>query len=188
MSEWLSAGWRLLVVRGVLGIVFGVIAIVWPDITLLALAVLWGVWALVDGVGSFAQAFQPGTEGGRRALLVVMGVIALLAGLFAIFRPFSAAVILAWVIGIWLIVRGVFELFGAFSSRRTLPRWLLLVGAVLSLVLGILCVMHPATATFVFVLWLGIVAVAWGIVFLVTGFVVRRGLKQLDSVADASAV
>lgn len=188
MSEWLSASWKLLIVRGLLGIVFGVIAIVWPDITLLSLVILWAVWAVFDGVGSLVQASEPGTDGGRRALLVIMGVIALLAGLFAIFRPFTAAVALAWVIGIWLIVRGLFELFGAFSSRRTVPRWLLLLGGVLSLALGILCVLHPETATFVFVFWLGIVAVAWGLVFLVTGFVLRREVNRLDSTAESAAV
>jgi uncharacterized membrane protein HdeD (DUF308 family) len=188
MSEWLSASWKMLTVRGIVGLVFGVIAIVWPDITLLSLVILWAVWALFDGVGSLLQAAEPGTDGGRRALLVIMGIIAVLAGLFAIFRPFTVAVALAWVIGIWLIVRGVFELFGAFSSRRTVPRWLLLLGGVLSLVLGVLCVLHPETATFVFVFWLGIVAVAWGIVFLVTGLVLRREVGKIDSTAESSPV
>lgn len=185
MTEWLSAGWKFLIIRGVVGIAFGVMVIVWPDITILALVVVWGVWALLDGVGSLAQAFQRGSSGGRRVLLVVMGIIALIAAIFAISNPFSAAAVLTWIIGIWLIVRGLFELFGAFSSARPAPRWLLLLSAAFSLVIGILCVGHPATMTFAFVIWLGIMAIAWGVAFLVAGLVSRRELRGLDEAMPA---
>ena len=59
VREWLTAGWKMLLVRGVIGIIFGILAIVWPIDTAIALALLWGIWAAVDGVGSIVQAFQP---------------------------------------------------------------------------------------------------------------------------------
>jgi uncharacterized membrane protein HdeD (DUF308 family) len=81
-KDWLAVGWKLLVARGALGIIFGVMAMVWPITTAVALALLWGVWALTDGVSSIWQAFQPDAKG--RVGLVLMGAIALVAAFFAI--------------------------------------------------------------------------------------------------------
>ena len=114
--DWYAVGWKMLLFRGVLGILFGILAIAWPIETAIAFALLWGIWALADGVGSIVQAFQPDAKG--RVWLVLMGLIALIAAFFAIFSPGVAAVTLTWILGIWLIVRGVFEIVGAFTSSR----------------------------------------------------------------------
>jgi len=74
--DWLTLGWKMLLVRGAIGIVFGILAIVWPIETAIAFALLWGIWALADGIGSIVQAFQPESKG-NRVWLVVLGVIAL---------------------------------------------------------------------------------------------------------------
>ncbi len=184
MTDWLNVSWKLLMVRGALGLVFGIVAMVWPIETALALALLWGFWALVDGIGSIVQAFQPGSGGGTRLLLVVMGVIALLAAFFAITSPGMAAATLIWVLGIWLMVRGFFELFGAFSSRTAAPRWLLLVSAALDLVLGVLFVTHPGKSAVGLAFLLGLFALLWGVVLLAAGFMTRR---LAHDVADLEA-
>ncbi len=114
--DWAVLGWKMLVTRGVLAIVFGIIAMFWPVGTALTLALLWGIWALIDGVGSLWQAFRPESKGQGRAWLVIMGVIAIIAGFIAIFHPGVAVAALTWILGIWLIVRGVIELVGAFTA------------------------------------------------------------------------
>jgi uncharacterized membrane protein HdeD (DUF308 family) len=169
--DWMNLSWQSLVVRGAVGVVFGIIAMVWPVSTAIALAVLWGIWALVDGVGSIVQAFQPQATG--RVLLVVMGLIALVAGFFAIFSPAVAAVTLTWILGIWLMVRGVFELVGAFTSTESAPRWLLALGGGLSIVLGVLFVVNPGRSAVAIAFWLGLTALAWGLAFVVLGIVLR---------------
>ena len=73
--DWMNLSWKSLVVRGGVGIVFGILAMVWPVTTAIALALLFGFWALVDGVGSIAQAFQKDATG--RVWLAVMGVLSL---------------------------------------------------------------------------------------------------------------
>ena len=173
--DWLTVGWKMLVVRGAIAIVFGILAIIWPIQTAVALALLWGFWALLDGVSSLVQAFQPASRG-RRLWLVFIGVIALIAAFFAIFSPAVTAVALTWILGIWLIVRGVFEAVGAFSSSRQIPRWLLLVSAALSLILGILFVANPGAAAVGLAVVLGIIALIWGAVFLAIGLAMRRDL------------
>jgi uncharacterized membrane protein HdeD (DUF308 family) len=177
--DWLNVGWKVLLVRGVIAILFGIVAIAWPTTTAIALAFLWGFWALFDGVGSLVQAFQPESRGGR-VWLVIMGLIALAAAFFAIFRPAVTAVALTWILGIWLIVRGVFEAIGAFRSGLVLPRWLLLLGAALSLLLGALFVANPGRAVVAIAVWLGIVALVWGGVFVAMAISVRHDLTSLE--------
>jgi uncharacterized membrane protein HdeD (DUF308 family) len=166
--DWLNTGWKMLVVRGA-------IAIIWPLSTAIALALLWGFWALMDGVGSIVQAFQPESRGSR-IWLVLIGVIALIAAFFAIFSPAVTAVTLTWILGIWLIVRGVFEAVGAFSSNMTTPRWLLLLSAALSILLGILFVANPGAGAVGIAVWLGITALVWGAAFVAIGLAIRREL------------
>jgi uncharacterized membrane protein HdeD (DUF308 family) len=172
--DWLNLSWKMLMVRGALAIVFGVLAIAWPIETAVALAFLFGVWALVDGAGSFAQAFEKNMPTSGRILLIVMGFAALIAAFFAIFSPAVAAVTLTWILGIWLIVRGAFEVFASFSASRDAPRWLLLVSAAVDVILGVLFVANPGTSA-VAIAWVrGITAVVWGVAFVAIGFVVRR--------------
>ncbi|MEV5962177.1 HdeD family acid-resistance protein [Kribbella sp. NPDC051952] len=173
--DWLTVGWKMLFVRGVIGIVFGILAIVWPISTAIALALLWGFWALTDGIGSIVQAFQPESRGSR-LWLIVLGVIALIAGFFAITSPGMTAKTLTWILGIWLIVRGVFELFGAFSSRQVMPRWLLVLSAALSILLGVLFAANPGAGAVSIAVLLGVTALVWGVVLIAVGFSVRRAL------------
>jgi uncharacterized membrane protein HdeD (DUF308 family) len=177
--DWLNVSWKPLLVRGVIAILFGIVAIAWPTSTVIALAFLWGFWALFDGIGSLVQAFQPESRGGR-VWLVIMGLIALVAAFFAIFRPAVTAVALTWILGIWLIVRGVFEAIGAFSSNLVLPRWLLLLGAALSLLIGVLFVANPGRAAVAIAVWLGVVAIVWGGVFVAMAIAIHRGMTSLQ--------
>jgi uncharacterized membrane protein HdeD (DUF308 family) len=175
-EDWLLLSWRLLVIRGIAAIAFGIAAMIWPVATAVALALLWGVWALMEGVGSIVQAFEPGTSGSARFLLIAMGVIALVAAFFALFSPAVTAVGLTWILGIWFMVRGAFVAAGAFSASTPAPRWLLLLVAAIDVLLGVLFVANPGEAVVGIAFVLGVAAVAWGIVFLVTGFVVRKAL------------
>jgi len=171
--SWLELGWKVLVVRGAIGIVVGVVAMVWPDITVLALVVLWGFWALFDGIGSGVAAFR--VEGaGPRTMYAVIGLVSLVAAFFAIFRPIETAVALTWILGIWLIVRGVMEVLGAFSRDAEGPRWLHLLGAALSIAAGVLFVANRGVAAVAVVFWLGLVALLWGIAFVAAGLYARR--------------
>ena len=178
-KDLLTAAWKLLLLRGVLGIVLGVVLVVWPQATITVLMVLVGIWALVDGIGLAAQAFAKGATTGQRALFGVMALVALVVALFAILSPDKAASVITWLVGIWLLVRGLFELVGAFSSTITAPRWLLVLGAVLDLVLGWLFVANPGKAAVGVAVLIGILAIAWGVVFVVLALAARSATKDL---------
>ena len=95
-KNWLEQNWWMLLVRGIFAVLFGIMAMVWPSITAIAFAVVWGFWALLDGVVSIASAFRRGSSG--KVWLVVFGVISVIAGLVAIIHPGDVAVILTWVL------------------------------------------------------------------------------------------
>ncbi|TDW14329.1 HdeD family acid-resistance protein [Kribbella kalugense] len=175
--DWLTLGWKMLLVRGVIAVIFGVLAIVWPIHTAIALALLWGFWALTDGIGSIVQAFQPESKGSR-LWLIVLAVIALVAAFFAITSPGMTAATLTWILGIWLIIRGVFELAGAFRSQQVMPRWLLVLNGLLSILIGVLFAANPGAGAVSIAVLLGVTALIWGVVLIGVGFSVRRALPS----------
>ena len=184
-KNWLDDNWGMLLVRGIIAVLFGLAAMIWPGITAVALAVLWGIWALIEGVVDLVAAFQKGATG--RGWKITFGVISIVAGLIAIIHPFDVAVVLTWILGIWFIVAAIFQGFGAFASTRTQPRWMLLISAVLSLVIGILFVAKPGVGVLSIVLWIGIVAIIWGIVLIIAAFSARRLGKEIDTAAPQAA-
>ncbi len=181
----LDGSWQTLVVRGALAVVFGLVAIFWPTTTAAALAILWGFWALADGIGNIVQAARPG-PGSMRLMAALMGLVALVAAFFAIFSPAVTAVALTWILGIWLVVRGLMELVLSFSDRRPAPRGLMLLGAALDLLLGVLFVANPGAGVVGIAVLLGLTALAWGAVFVALGLMLRK--QGSSSVAPGPAV
>ena len=178
-KDLLTATWKLLLRRGVVAIVLGIVLIAWPESTIIVLVVIWGVWALIDGIGLGAQAFSSGAGRGQRVLFGVMALIAVVVAFLAFTRPGMTAAALTWLLGIWLIVRGAFELVGAFTARTGTPRWLLLLGAVIDLVLGFLFVTNPGNSAVAIAVVIGIAAVAWGVVFVSLALLARSAAKQV---------
>jgi uncharacterized membrane protein HdeD (DUF308 family) len=179
-KDWLTVTWQMLVIRGVVAVLFGIMAIAWPISTALTLVLVWGIWALLDGISSIAQALRPG-PGIAKIALGLMGVIGLVAAFFAIARPGVTAVTLTWILGIWLMARGVMELILAFSKEAPAPRWLLVLSAGLDFLLGILFAANPGRSAVSLTVVLGITALAWGAVFIVVGLMVRKDTLTLDS-------
>ncbi len=178
-KNWLDRNWVMLLVQGIVAIIFGIGAMIWPSITAVAFAVLWGCWALVDGVVHIAGAFKPDATG--KGWLIFFGAISILAGLLAVVHPLEIAVTLTWILGIWFIVGAIFQGVGAFSSTRTRPRWMLVIAAVLSLVIGILFVAQPGVGVLSIVLWIAVVAIVWGVVLVITALLARSLGQEIDA-------
>ena len=170
--EWFTIRWQLLVLRGFLGVGFGVVVMLWPESTAIAFVFVWGLWALVDGIGTLAQASQRDARG--RPWLVAMGLGAVVVAFFAIFSPAVSAATITWILGVWLIARGALELLGALSSDAQVPRWVMVVGGSLSVLLGILFTANPGRAAVALAFWFGLTAVLWGLSYVALGLVLRR--------------
>ena len=175
----LATSWKLLLARGCLGLLFGVVAIAWPIGTTVTLAVLWGVWALVDGVGLAVQGWRHGGAG-QKAVSVVVALVSLLVGLYVIVRPGASAVALTWALGIWLVVRAVVGVVSALArSLDGSVRAVLLLSAAVDLLLGVLFMANPGRGAVGIAVTLGLVALVWGVALVVAALVVRSQEKDL---------
>ena len=167
--------WWALALRGAIAILFGLAALLRPGIALQALILLFGAYALVDGVFSIVGVFG-GTRGGTpRWLLFVEGVAGILAGLIAFALPQLTAVLLLYLIAVWAIVTGIAEIAMAIRLRREIRgEWAMIVGGALSVLFGVLlAVIGPVAGLFSLIWLIGVYAVAFGIMMLITAFSVR---------------
>jgi uncharacterized membrane protein HdeD (DUF308 family) len=167
--------WWALAIRGAIAIIFGLAALLRPDIALEALILLFGAYALVDGVFAVVGVFG-GTRGGTpRWLLLIEGIAGILAGIIAFVLPGLTAVVLLFLIAAWAIITGVFEIATAIRLRQEITgEWALIIGGALSVLFGVILAVIGPVAGLVSLIWLiGVYAVAFGILMLITAFQVR---------------
>ena len=176
-TDWLSWAWKVLVARGAAALVIGLLVLVWPGETVVAFVIVWGVWALIDGIGSIVQGFGSDPSGPRWAHLL-MGAASLVVAVFAIFSPVVTATTLTWILGIWLVARGLLEFVGALVGRAGRSRTLMVAGGVVDVVLGVLFIANPGKSAVGIAAILGLVTMLWGAVFLVVGLVVRSQQRE----------
>jgi uncharacterized membrane protein HdeD (DUF308 family) len=184
-ADMLARNWWAIVLRGVAGIIFGILAFVMPVATLAALVLLFGAYALVDGVFNIIAAITGRTGGQPWWMLILAGVVGIAAGLVAFFMPGITAVALTYVIAAWAVVIGVLEVVAAIRLRKVIANewWLGLSGA-LSIVFGVLLMLAPAVGALALVLWIGAWAFIYGIALAILGFRLRG--RRPEGRADAA--
>jgi uncharacterized membrane protein HdeD (DUF308 family) len=168
----LAKNWWLLLLRGIAAIIFGILAFAWPGITLLTLVILYGAYALVDGVIAIAAAIRG--EGGPqpRWWLVVVGILGILAGLMTFFWPGITALVLLMFIGAWALVHGIFEIIGAIRLRKEIDNeWMLILSGVLSVIFGAAMLFMPGAGALALIWVIGAYSIIFGILFV--GFAFR---------------
>ena len=172
-----SGHWWALALRGALAILFGLAALLRPGIALEALILLFGAYALVDGVFSIVGVFGGTRSGTPRWFLLIEGVASILAGLIAFFLPGLTAILLLYLIAAWAIVTGISEIVMAIRLRKEIAgEWALIVGGAFSVLFGVILAVVGPVVGLISLLWLiGFYAVAFGILMLITAFSVRGG-------------
>ncbi|MBO9710721.1 MAG: HdeD family acid-resistance protein [Caulobacter sp.] len=172
----LGRAWWLVLLRGLAAVVFGVLAFLWPHITLLTFVILYAVYAISDGIFALVAAIRGGE--GPRWWLILVGLVSLAAGVVALIWPGITALLLVMVIGAASIVRGVFEIIGAIQLRKVITNeWLLILSGAVSVLFGIAVMIAPQAGALALIWLIAIWAVVFGI--LTVGFGLRlRSLKS----------
>ncbi len=175
MLSSLSRNWWLVLLRGIAAIVFGVLAFVLPGLTLLTLVILYGVYALFDGVVALMAAFWADGRAGKtgsRWWLAVVGVLGILAGLFTFFWPGITTLVLLFFIGAWSLLNGVFTIVGAIRLRKEIDNeWWLVASGVLSVLFGLGVLIVPGAGALAIVWMIGTYAILFGA--LLVGFALK---------------
>lgn len=163
-----------LVLRAVLAVAFGLVALLWPQLTLLALTLAFGVYAILDGVASVVDAVRHRRRS-RWWLGLLGGLASVAAGVVALIWPGITAVAFAILVGIWAVVTGLVELATAFRLRHAGGRiWLLALAGALSVVAGVVILLWPEAGALGLALVLGVFAVVYGATLAALAVMMRR--------------
>jgi uncharacterized membrane protein HdeD (DUF308 family) len=170
MFEALISKWWVLALRGILGILFGIVALVYPGITLVTLVLFLGAYAVVDGV--FALFAAVGGDGKDRLWYVLEGIIGIGLGLLIFSFPGITERALIFVSAAWAILTGVVEIMAGLELPISRD-WLLALAGLASVVFGVLVLFNPASGALAIVWLIGIYALVFGVVLVVLAFRLR---------------
>ena len=171
MLDALARNWWALAVRGVAAVLFGLLTIFLPGITLVTLVLLFGAYSLVDGVFNVLAFFRVASQ---HWALLIEGVIGIIVGILTFAWPAITAIALLYLIAAWAIFTGVFEIVAGIRLRKVVAKeWFLLLMGALSALFGILILMAPGAGALAIVLWIGVYAVMFGVVLLALAFRLR---------------
>ena len=169
-----APSWWALALRGFVAILFGLAALFWPGLILAVLIVLFGAYALVDGVFALIAAFRSSGHGMRRPLLLIEGVLGILFGILALFWPDLTALTLVFIIAFWAIFTGIARIVMAIVLRRELENeWSIAFSGVLSVSLGIVLLLLPGAGLLAYTWLIGLLALAVGVALIYYAFRVR---------------
>jgi uncharacterized membrane protein HdeD (DUF308 family) len=181
MLTFLARNWWLLALRGLLAVVFGVLAFVWPDITLVALVLLFGAYALVDGAFTSFTAIRDREEHEHWKLLLVEGLSGIGAGVLTLLWPGITAFILLYLIAGWALATGLMEIIAAVRLREEIEgEWLFAFSGVLSILLGATLIIRPGAGALGLVWLIGTYAVIFGFTMIVLALKLRREGKLIE--------
>jgi uncharacterized membrane protein HdeD (DUF308 family) len=174
LLQTLARNWWILLLRGIAAIVFGLIALAWPGVTLLVLITLYGAYALADGLLSLLAACRGGTVAPRWWLILV-GLLGLAAGAMTFSYPGVTALLLLMFIGIWCVVRGLFEIIGAIQLRKEIDNeWTLILSGLVSIFFGAYVLAWPGVGALALLWVIGAYSLVAGILLISFAFRLRR--------------
>ena len=168
----LADAWWVLLLRGVLAILFGILVLVWPTGSLLGLVSLYGAYACIDGLFSIASAFRSGASG--RTMLVIGGLVSLVAGLTALAWPALTALVLIIILGLWSVARGGVEIVVALALRKEIRNeWMLILAGAVSVLFGVGLLVAPGLGGLFVVGMIGGWAILFGVLLVGLSFRLR---------------
>jgi len=172
----LAENWWLLLLRGIAAIAFGILAFGWPGLTLLALTLMWGIYAIADGVlALWAAIASKGGEIAPRWWLAIVGIAGVIAGLLTFVWPGMTALILLIFIASWAVVIGVLQIWGAIRLRKEIEgEWLLGLSGVLWVAFGVIMFAQPGAGALALIWWIGSFAILAGCVYIALAFQLKK--------------
>jgi len=179
--EGFAKNWWNLLLRGILSILFGVMAFAVPGWTLLTLALLYGIYALIDG--GLSVWFGVGS---RTWALVLFGLLGIAAGIFTIYVPWATAVALLYLIGAWAVVRGIFEIVTAIQLRQEITNeWALGFAGLMSIIIGLVFLLRPGAGALALVWLIGAWSIVAGLLLIKLALRVRSLPERLGKLSHA---
>jgi len=173
-ADSLARNWWAVLLRGIAGVLFGIITFVAPGISLATLVLVYGAYALVDGVFAVVSAVRRHGSTDRWWVMLIEGIAGIAAGLVTFFWPGITALALLYLIAVWSLLTGVMEVIAAVRLRKIIAgEWLLALSGVLSIGFGVLLALFPAPGALAVLLWIGAYAIVFGCLLVALGLRLR---------------
>jgi uncharacterized membrane protein HdeD (DUF308 family) len=178
VGDVLVRNWPLVAVRGVAAVLFGLMAMFQPGIGLAALVLLFGVYALADGILGVVVVIMHRNGERHWAAMLIGSILSIVAGVVTFLFPGITALSLLYLIAAWAIVTGAAQIATAVRLRKVITReWLLIVAGLLSVAFGVLLALFPGPGALAVVLWIGAYAFVAGILLIVLAFRLRSWVR-----------
>jgi uncharacterized membrane protein HdeD (DUF308 family) len=179
MQQMVSNYRTMFLFRGLAAIAFGVLTLVWPNISLAALVLVFGVFAVINGVTAVAAAIR-GRHESHWGVLLFEGILGVLAGAVALIWPGITALAFLFLIAAWAILTGVLELVAPLAFPMSFGRGLLsALAGIVSIVFGVLIAAQPASGLLAVVWLIGIYAIVFGVMSIAVYFESRSVVSSL---------
>ncbi|KAB0268986.1 HdeD family acid-resistance protein [Microvirga brassicacearum] len=170
MSMLLAQNWWAVALRGVFAIVFGLIALFMPGVTMLSLVLFFSAYMLVDGVFSIVSAVRAASNHQRWGLLVLEGIVDIAVGVIAFAWPGLTVIFFVTLVAVWSLITGVLEIVAAFKLNPAFGRGWLIFSGIVSVLFGIALLVGPLVGAVVLTWWIGAYALVFGITLLALAF------------------
>jgi uncharacterized membrane protein HdeD (DUF308 family) len=178
MLQLLARRWWALALRGVIAVLFGLLTFFIPGITLISLVLLFGFYAILDGIFDIVSAMK---APGHHWPLLVEGIVGIVAGLVTFMWPAITAMVLVYLIAFWAILTGLLEIVAGIRLREVIANEMLLIlMGVISTFLGILIIIFPGAGALAIIIWIGAYALVFGIILIALAFRLRS-FRQLEA-------
>jgi uncharacterized membrane protein HdeD (DUF308 family) len=178
MNELFLQSWWMLALRGAIALLFGVLAVLWPGITLLWLAALFAAYALIGGAVSIIGAVKNRKSDEEWWLILLLGLVSLGAGVIAILHPGLTALVLVLIMGANALVTGVLDIAVAIRLRKVIRgEWLLILAGIVSIVFGVLVFLFPGAGALALVWLISVYAIVTGVLLLALAFRARTWVR-----------
>jgi len=183
-----SRNWWLFALRGLVAVAFGIVAIVRPEQSMQALVLVFGAFALVDGILTTSVGISTAPFFNRWWAVLLNGVVGIVVGLMAIFMPDITGRALVYVIAIWALLTGVLQIVVAVQFRHVLKdEWMLVLGGMLSILFGVLLFVFPAAGAVSLIWVIGFYAIAFGISEIVFAFRLQGFRRDLVKAVESGS-
>jgi uncharacterized membrane protein HdeD (DUF308 family) len=187
MFDLLARNWWVLVLRGVMAILFGVMAFIWPGITLAALVLLFGAYVLVDGIFAIVLALGGWKERDDRWLLLLEGILAVGIGIMTFLAPEITSVGLLLFIAAWSLATGILRIAAAIRLRRQIEgEWWLVLSGVAAIVFAGILMWNPVAGALGLLWFIASFMIAFGVVLIMLGLKLRSARESLKNARPAS--
>ncbi|MFO8143700.1 MAG: HdeD family acid-resistance protein [Dehalococcoidales bacterium] len=178
---WWSGPWWSMLVKGIIAIVFGVVAVIWPGITLVTLVILFGIFFLVDGIFTIIMATQHHKVQKNWRWSLAAGVAGLVLGIIILSMPVISEIILIYLVGAWALIMGIMGTVSAVRMRKQISMGWPLTSGIIGIVFGILILAAPLFTALVSTEVIGFFAIFWGISLCYHSYHVHHQIKKPET-------